>query len=89
MPLPSVRNKSCLQCNARTKSRQMQRCRNPAAFGCTTCRVHGARRNIKKGKDHPNYKHGYETKDAKLQRQTKLAELNQIELILQAKGLLS
>jgi hypothetical protein len=88
MPLPSVRRKSCLQCHARTKSRQLQRCLNPAAYGCATCRVHGARKkeNILRGKDHPNYQYGYETKEAKQIRQQKFAELDIMELQLRALG---
>ena len=80
MPLPSVSEHRANQCTARAKSTR-QRCLNPAAFGCRTCRLHGARKpnSIKRGIDHPNYQHGNETLKAKRQRSIKLAELREIE----------
>ena len=80
MPLPSVSEHSANQCTAQAKSTK-QRCLNPAAHGCRTCRLHGARRQntIKRGIDHPNYLHGTETIEAKRQRSIKLAELREIE----------
>ena len=49
------------QCTARARTTG-NRCLNPAAFGCKTCRYHGARRQntIKTGKNHPNFRHGRE-----------------------------
>ena len=80
MPLPSVSHHSAKQCKATAKSTR-RRCLNPAAFGCGTCRVHGARKlnSIKRGKHHPNYLHGTETLERKRQRSIKLAELRAIE----------
>ena len=89
MPLPSISQHSANQCTARAKSTK-HRCLNPAAYGCRTCRVHGARRrsSIKAGIDHPNYLHGIETLQAKRQRSVKLAELRLIENELYSPGLI-
>ena len=67
-----------------------QRCLNPAAYGCRTCRLHGARKrgSIKAGTDHPNYLHGTETLEAKRLRSLKLAELREIETDLLDRGLI-
>ena len=80
MPLPSVSKHQASQCTARAKSTKY-RCLNPAAYGCRTCRLHGAHKpnSIKRGKDHPNYRHGIETLERKRQRSIKLAELREIE----------
>lgn len=68
MPLPSVQN-GAKQCQVLTK-RGKQRCMNPAAFGCSSCRMHGAHksRNVLQGQDHPQYKNGSETKEARAER---------------------
>lgn len=64
MPLPSVTN-GAKQCQVLTK-RTGQPCKNPAAFGCKSCRMHGAHksRNVLRGADHPKYKHGKRTIEA-------------------------
>ena len=67
------------------------RCLNPTAFGCkTACRFHGARRpeTIKKGRDHPLWVHGRETKASKADRSRKLAELRLIEAEMADLGVL-
>ena len=89
MPLPSLSQYRAKQCTARAKSTQ-HRCLNPAAFGCRTCRLHGARRrsSIKVGICHPNYLHGTETLQAKRKRSLKLGELREIENNLLARGLI-
>ena len=89
MPLPSVTKHNATQCTAMSK-RSRERCRNPAAYQCRTCRIHGARRpeSIKSGSAHPNYRHGLETLPAKRQRSIKLAELRVIENDLLARGLI-
>ena len=89
MSLPSVSEHRANQCTAQAKSTK-QRCANPAAHGCKTCRLHGARRQntIKRGIDHPNYQHGNETLAAKRQRSIKLAELREIETDLITRGLI-
>ena len=80
MPLPSVSQHGASRCTARAKSTK-QRCLNPAAYGCRTCRLHGARKftSIKRGKCHPSYQHGTETLEAKRQRSEGLARLREIE----------
>ncbi len=80
MPLPSVARHKALQCHAKAKHSGL-RCRNPAAWGCSTCRVHGARRlgTIKRGEAHPNFKTGTETLEAKAQRSERLLQLRDIE----------
>jgi hypothetical protein len=60
MPLPSMHLYGAKQCTANSK-RTKQRCKNPAAYGCRTCKVHGSRKNILSGKAHPNWKHGRRT----------------------------
>jgi hypothetical protein len=40
-----------------------EQCKNHGAYGCRTCRYHGARR-IRYGKEAPNYKNGSRTKEA-------------------------
>ena len=89
MPLPSVSQHSAKRCAARAKSTG-RRCLNPAAYGCRTCRLHGARKpnSIKRGIDHPNYLHGTETLERKRQRSIKLAELREIEDNLITLGLI-
>jgi hypothetical protein len=59
MPLPSITKHNAVKCSANSKRTGLP-CNNPAAHGCKTCRMHGARRSelIKRGKDHPNYVHG-------------------------------
>ena len=89
MPLPTISQHRAMQCTARAKSTQ-QRCLNPAAFGCRTCRLHGARKrsSIKAGENHPNYLHGTETLSAKRKRSLKLGELREIEGDLHNRGLI-
>jgi hypothetical protein len=64
MPLPSLR--TARRCHAKAKHSGL-RCHNPAAYGMGVCRVHGARKaeTIRRGEDHPRYKHGQKTKEAK------------------------
>ena len=68
MPLPSVLI-GAKQCQVTTK-RTKKQCKNPAAYGCTSCRMHGAHRsrNVLRGKDHPKFKDGNETAEAKARR---------------------
>lgn len=55
----------------------------------TTCRYHGARKpeTIRKGANHPQYRHGQETLEAKAERSKVLAELREIEALSFAYGL--
>jgi hypothetical protein len=82
MPLPSVSIYGARQCKAITK-RSKKRCLNPAAFGCITCRYHGAtpvhtRKNVA-GENHPQFKHGRDTKQAKEQHQKTLVRIRLLE----------
>ena len=63
MPLPSILN-GAKQCQVLTK-RSRQRCKNPAAYGCIACRMHGAHksRNVLRGANHPQYRNGERTKE--------------------------
>jgi hypothetical protein len=85
MPLPNLNR----QCTVRARSTGNQ-CLNPAAFGCKSCRVHGARRKetVKAGKDHPQYKHGEKTQEAIQRYRTTMAELHNLEQFGQKSGLL-
>ncbi len=71
MPLPSLLN-GAKQCQVMTKRTRL-RCKNPAAYGCASCRMHGAHksRNALQGADHPSYKTGAETLEAKAMRTEK------------------
>ena len=89
MALPSVLSGAAKRCTAMAKGSREQ-CKNPAAFKCRTCRVHGARRpgTIKKGADHPNYQQGNETLPAKAARSAKLTELRDLEATMVLLGAL-
>jgi hypothetical protein len=78
MPLPSVAIHGARQCKAITK-RSKKRCLNPAAFGCSTCRYHGATpvhtRKTVAGENHPQFKHGRNTKQTKERNQRTAVKL--------------
>jgi hypothetical protein len=80
MPLPNIRNNYALQCHAKAKHTGNQ-CLNLAAYGGRVCRFHGARKpkSILRGTQHPNYKHGRETLEAKAKRSAGLTRLRKIE----------
>lgn len=80
MPLPSMLLFSAKQCTANSKRTGLP-CNNPAAYGCRTCRMHGARRpeSIKRGKDHPNFVHGNRTLQAELEQSAASRRLQQLE----------
>ena len=71
MPLPSLLN-GAKQCQVMTK-RTKARCKNPAAYGCNACRMHGAHKskNVLRGANHPQYRNGEETLEAKAERNEK------------------
>mgnify|MGYP000187968289 CR=1 FL=1 len=79
MPLPSLTH-GAKQCTALTK-RTKQPCKNPAAYGCRTCRIHGARKkeSIKRGEQHPNYVHGRCTLENQKERSAVSRKLQQLE----------
>ena len=64
MPLPSILD-GAKQCQVLTK-RTRQRCKNPAAYGCASCRMHGAHksRNVLRGANHPQYRNGERTRNS-------------------------
>ena len=82
MPLPAITMLGAAQCTAQAKHSRQQ-CKNPAAYKCATCRMHGARRpsSIKHGADHPGYRHGQETLQAKAERSRRLGELRELEAL--------
>ena len=89
MPLPSVRSGAAQQCHARAKGTGRQ-CLNPAAYSMPVCRFHGARfpSNIKRGSDHPQWKHGQETLEAKAERSAMWRTLRKLESEMVATGTL-
>ena len=80
MPLPSVLN-GALQCQVNCKRKPGVRCKNPAAYGCKSCRIHGAHksRNTLAGEAHPQFKHGRNTKQAKQRHQQTSTKLHFLE----------
>lgn len=89
LPLQCVETGSARQCRAISRARG-DRCRNPAAYGMATCRYHGARRpeTLRVGVDHPQWKHGQETLEAKAERSLRLAELRDLEGLMLVTGTL-
>lgn len=90
MPLPAICSGKARRCEAKCKARG-DRCRNPAAYGMAVCRYHGARKpeTIRRSVDHPQYRHGGETLQAKAERSRKLTELRELEALSIAFGLVT
>jgi hypothetical protein len=86
MPLPNMKK----QCTA-IKRKTGERCKNPAAWGCNTCRYHGARRpeSIKRGADHPQYQHGESTQEARAAYSEASSRLHELEEIGFRSGLMA
>ena len=78
MPLPSITKHRAKQCTAKSKRTGLP-CNNPAAYGCRTCKVHGARKNIVRGKEHVNFVHGRRTLEAQLEQSATSRRLQQLE----------
>ena len=55
-------------------------CQNPPAYGCRSCEKHGAHksRNVLKGTNHPQYKHGRQTAAAKAERKVNSLRLRHL-----------
>ena len=53
------------------------------------CRYHGARKpeTIMRGANHPQYRHGQETREAKAERSRRLAELRKLEALAFSLGM--
>ena len=81
-------SESSSSCTAQNRNKQ-RRCLNPAAFGCKTCRYHGARRQIAKGTDHPNYEHGNRSQSGIKSFSKASQELDMIEDIAQSSGMVA
>jgi hypothetical protein len=90
MPLPNIISGKTRRCTAKCKGRRDQ-CLNPAAFGMAVCRYHGARKpgTIRRDANHPQYRYGGETLDAKAKRSRRLAELRDLEALSFTLGLAS
>lgn len=82
MPLPSVEKYGAKQCSAKSK-RTKEACKNPAAYGCKTCRYHGAKRSriAPQGVNHPQYKNAGFTKPEKAERKAKSLMFQRLEEI--------
>jgi hypothetical protein len=88
MPLPNIISGKTQRCTAKCKATGTQ-CKNPSAYGMGVCRYHGSRKasTIKRGANHPQYRHGAETLLAKAERSSRLAELRDLEALSYAYGL--
>ena len=88
MPLPGITSGKAQRCTAKCKARGDQ-CLNPAAYGMTVCRYHGARKRetIMRGANHPQHRHGHETLEAKAERSQRLGELREFEALSFALGI--
>lgn len=78
MPLPNLTEGN--QCTARCKSTERQ-CQNLRAYGQPVCRYHGARppQSIKRGADHPRYKHGEETNEMRAERKAAAKRIRELD----------
>ena len=82
MPLPSLIKFGAQRCQCLCK-RTREPCQNPAAFGMSSCRMHGAHRlraNLI-GDKHPNYRHGNATKQARHEHRIAMARIYALEAI--------
>lgn len=88
MPLSSITKHGAKLCTAKSKRTGLP-CNNPAAYGCRTCRVHGARKaeSIKRGSDHHNFVHGRRTLEAQLEQSATSRRLQQLEDALHLLGM--
>lgn len=88
MPLPSITKHDAKLCTAKSKRTGLP-CNNPAAYGCRSCIVHGARKaaSIKRGKQHPNYVHGGRTLEAQAEQSATACRLQQLEDSLHLLGM--
>lgn len=53
------------------------------------CRIHGARRQILKSEEHPNYKHGGRTLEVLNNSSQKVTELDQLKNIAHRAGVMA
>jgi len=87
MPLKSL-SYGAKQCAAKSK-RSKERCKNPAAFGTASCRMHGAVPYEKRprGMSHGRYMHGQRTLEAQLEQSATSRRLQQIEDAMHVLGM--
>jgi len=80
MPLPSIRLHGAKLCAAKSKRTGLP-CNNPAAFSCSSCRMHGAHksRNVARGVNSGKYKKGHFTKEAKEKTRKTIVKLRYLE----------
>ena len=90
MPLPNIISGKTRRCTAKCKARGAQ-CFNPAAFGTAVCRYHGARRpeTVKRGANHPQYRHGGETLEVKAERHEMAVFFHEAESLMFALDLVA
>lgn len=62
---------------------------NPAVYGMPVCRYHGARRpeTIRKGANHPQYKHGRETNELRADRRAGIARIEALIMVMRLLGM--
>ena len=87
MPLPCLLY-GARRCTALSKRTRLP-CGNPAAFGCKTCRMHGARKpaTILRGELHPGYVHGERTIEAIENYRQAMAELKGLASYVKSFGI--
>ena len=83
MPLPHIK----ILCSAKSKRTGLP-CRNPAAYGCRTCKSHGAHQ-IRRGKDAPNFKTGIYSESGIAEYRAGMARLQELERVGFEAGLLT
>ena len=90
MPLPSISKHGAKQCTAKSKRTSLP-CNNPAAYGCRTCQMHGARKkdSIKRGELHPNYTLGNRTLESQKKSSEQSLKLQQLEDAMHLLGMTS
>jgi hypothetical protein len=90
MPLPSVLKHGAKLCSAKSKRTGLP-CNNPAAFSCSSCRMHGAHksRNGARGVNSGKYKYGHYTKEAKEKTQKTIVKLLYLEDLGQQGGFMT
>ena len=82
--LPSIVKYGAARCQGKSKRTGLP-CRNVAAFKSRCCRLHGANPKPITGKDHPNYKHGWYSKDGKAEYKKSIAALKDAAKLLNIK----
>lgn len=85
MPLPNLKTRCTALCRARG-----EQCWNPAAFGCKTCRYHGAKKPqaVKHGAEHGRFKSGEFTLIAKLDYREGARRIQEVEALAFSAGLI-